>query len=198
MLVLVGYEFDRALHNVGCASQKCRSGGGRVSLLPEVLELAADAAATKSDDPVGSLDGPEHSRLLETGPDDRLAASLDDTGADKQALRTEIRIAHLGRVAFEVFSLGVQLLSQFRPLADERADDGYERLDFALVQQIHRRCRPTSAHCFVARKQEPGEFVEMLAGMVEVHDQNGSGKLFRGNIPDPDSAISQNHLDARP
>jgi hypothetical protein len=50
---------------------------------------------------------------------------------------------------------------------------------------------------FVAGEQEPGEFVKMLAGMVEVHDQNGSGELFCCKIPDPDGAVSQNHPDAR-
>src|SRR5580658_2665931 len=34
--------------------------------------------------------------------------------------------------------------------------------------------------------------------MVEVDDENSPGKLFRGKIPDPDGAISQNHLDGRP
>jgi len=51
---------------------------------------------------------------------------------------------HLGRVAFEVFGLGAQRLSQFRPVADERADGGHERLDCAPIQQIHSR-RPNSA-----------------------------------------------------
>jgi hypothetical protein len=38
----------------------------------------------------------------------------------------------------------------------------------------------------------------MLTGMIEVHDENRSRELHRGQIPDPDGAVPQNHLDARP
>src|ERR1700694_3848837 len=38
----------------------------------------------------------------------------------------------------------------------------------------------------------------MLAGMIEVHDENGSGELFGSHIPDPDGAIPQNHFEVRP
>jgi 6-phosphogluconate dehydrogenase len=60
---------------------------------------------------------------------------------------------------------------QFRPLAHGAADDRHERLDFALVEQIHNQGHPTSACCFVAGKQQSGEFVKILTGMIEVHTE---------------------------
>ncbi|MCX6632532.1 MAG: hypothetical protein NTW28_33425, partial [Candidatus Solibacter sp.] len=32
-------------------------------------------------------------------------------------------------------------------------------------------------------------------GMVRIHDLNGAGEVLVGQIPDPDSAISQDHFD---
>src|SRR5882672_8792120 len=38
----------------------------------------------------------------------------------------------------------------------------------------------------------------MLTSMIEVDDLNGAGKVLRGEIPDPDSAVADHHLLVRP
>ena len=51
---------------------------------------------------MGSAQGPEPARPLEPGGDPRFTAGLDDTGADEQTLRPEVRIPHPWGVGFQV------------------------------------------------------------------------------------------------
>jgi hypothetical protein len=39
--------------------------------------------------------------------------------------------------------------------------------------------------------QGPGEVVEVLAGVVEIHDLGRCGKLGGGDVPDPGCAVAQ-------
>ena len=47
---------------------------------PEVLKVAAEDAATESDDGVGAKHGPVHSGTFGTGSDGDFAASFDNAG----------------------------------------------------------------------------------------------------------------------
>ena len=38
----------------------------------------------------------------------------------------------------------------------------------------------------------------MLPGMIQIHDLNGSGKVLVGQIPDPDSPVSNDHFERGP
>ena len=57
--------------------------GGLGAECPIILELGAKATAAQSQDRVGTLDGPEHSRALQSGADDGFAAGFYNSGTDK-------------------------------------------------------------------------------------------------------------------
>src|SRR5262245_54391183 len=44
----------------------------------------------------------------------------------------------------------------------------------------------------IGRQHQAGQLMNMLAGVIEVHDQNSASKLFLGNIPNPDRPIAEN------
>ena len=76
-----------------------------------------------------------HAGQFEALADDRLAACLDDAGADEQAAGAEPLVAHAGRVVLEV----AQRLVQPRFLdADEGvgAGGGADAVDVAVVQVL--------------------------------------------------------------
>ena len=83
--------------------------------LPELLPPTAEVPASESQDGVGSSDRPAHSGLFEAATDDGLAAGLDHTGADEEALLTELGVPHPLGVGLEIlgglaqFVLGVYL-----------------------------------------------------------------------------------------
>src|ERR1017187_5661482 len=58
--------------------------------------------------------------LLEAAADDGLAASLHDTGSDKQALSPELGVAHAFGIGFEVSSFGANHIDHFRESGAER------------------------------------------------------------------------------
>jgi hypothetical protein len=66
--------------------------------------------AAQGQNGVCAANGPEHARLLATGTNDGFAACLDNAGADKEVLRTELRISHSFPVVIEVVGFDAELL----------------------------------------------------------------------------------------
>src|SRR5450432_676758 len=77
-------------------------GSGRAACLPVVGKAVIEMATAEGNDGVGSAECPEHAGLLETRADDSLASGFDDTGADKEVLRSKLGVAHALGVSLEV------------------------------------------------------------------------------------------------
>ena len=107
----------------------------------------------------------------------------------------KLGVAHLFSISFEVFRLGGEFVSEFRPLDGHRAKDRHNRFDVAVFELIDDGGRPLLAGSLVTGKQQLGNLVKVFTGVVEVHDENSSGKLLEGKIPDPEGAIAENHFD---
>jgi len=121
--------------------------------------------------------------LLESLADDGFAAGLDDPGADEEAALAEPVIAHAGGVVLEVAQGGVQLVlldSGERELAGGRHD----AVDVAVVEVLQPGGEPLVLAVQQHELQEAGEVVDVLAGVVEVHDLGGLGELGGGDAPD--------------
>jgi hypothetical protein len=84
-------------------------GLGRPSL-PELLPATAEVPAPKSQDGVGSPDGPVHPGLFEALADDGPTAGLDYTRAHEEALLSELAVSHPLRIGLEVFGGLAQLV----------------------------------------------------------------------------------------
>jgi hypothetical protein len=128
--------------------------------------------------------------LLESLADDGFAAGLDDPGAGEQPALAEPVVAHAGGVVLEVAEGGVQLV-----LLDagegERAGGGRDAVDVAVAGVFQPGGEP---FVFVVQQhelQQAGEVVDVLAGVVEVHDLGGPGELAGGDAPDPGCAVAE-------
>ena len=90
--------------------------------------------APERQDCIGAAHGPEHAGLFETLSDDRLAAGLDNAGANEQVLLAELRIVHACGVGGEVLSVVADFLGQFRIGGLYGAETGDQFSDLAFVQ----------------------------------------------------------------
>src|SRR5713101_8104918 len=57
---------------------------------------------------------------------------------------------------------------------------------------------PASFGRHIARMKLAAEIPQVLSSMIEIHDLDGSRKLFLGQVPDPFRAISHDHFLLRP
>src|SRR6266478_9893276 len=57
---------------------------------------------------------------------------------------------------------------------------------------------PASFSRHIARMKLAAETPQVLSSMIEIHDLDGSRKLFLGQVPDPFRAISHDHFLLRP
>src|SRR5882724_4384510 len=92
-------------------------------------------AASQGDDSVGAANCPEHPRLFEAGTDHGLAASFDDSRADKEVLEAKLGIAHALGISFKVVRLGANLVDHFGICGNDGTKCEYQLFDFALVEQ---------------------------------------------------------------
>ena len=103
------------------------------AVFPELVDASAGVDAPEREDVLGALDAPKHARLLAPTPDDRLAARLDDAGADEEALTAEGSVLHPGDISPEVAQ---RLFDHLRTSPFRRLLGGLlaERFDFVFQQ----------------------------------------------------------------
>ena len=133
--------------------------------------------------------GPVHAGAFESGAEDGFAAGFDDAGADEHAEFAVVGVAHAVGVGFEV---GHGLVDRFGFRAGQvvAAGSGGDRFDVAVVQLGEPVSEPGGGVGDDEREQA-GEFVEVFAGVVEVHDLGGFGEALLGEVPDPAGAVAE-------
>ena len=155
-------------------------------------------AAPESQDGVGPARGPEHAGLFEAVGDDRLAAGFDHTGANEQVLFAELGVVHASGVGGKVVGVIADLPGQFGIGGMNTTEAGDEFGDLAFVQPAFLMLAdPLIAACGVVGKEQARQLPQVLAGVEEVDDLNGSGEVIFRDIPDPFRAIADNDFLSR-
>src|ERR1700674_5983500 len=146
-------------------------------------------------DGVSSPDGPEHARLFETRADYCLASSFDHTRANKQMLAAKLGIAHTLCISFEVICLGANLLGHLRIGGFDGPQRANHVFDFPAIQKaLLVDLHPGFLLSFVIRVQLARDLPKMLAGVVEIDNLNGVGKMQGHKIPNPFGAVADHDL----
>ena len=99
---------------------------------------------------MGAADRPEHARALEPRSHHRFAAGFDDSGADKEVLLAELRLAHAFGIFFKVVCLDTNCRCQLRIFWGECSQFGYQFLNLAVVQKALVRHHPLAFGFLVA------------------------------------------------
>jgi hypothetical protein len=91
---------------------------------------------------------------------------------------------------WEIVGLGLDVLYQFLPFCPQDAQAIHQWLDLAVIQEMLMTHHPASFGRHIARMELSAEIPQVLSGVIEIHDLDGSRKLFLGQVPDPFRAIS--------
>jgi hypothetical protein len=153
--------------------------------LPVILELTIELAAAKSDDGIGPTNGPEHAGLLAAATDNGLAAGFDDARADEPVLTAEFGIAHTLGVVVKVTCLSADLFGQLWTGRIGRAERGYQMLDLPFIQHVLVNHHPASLFSLLVRIQFVGQIPEVLTGVIQIDNLNGTGKMLLCDVPNP-------------
>src|SRR5215469_9645069 len=146
-------------------------------------------------DYIGAPRGPEHAGLFESMSDDRLAAGLDHTGANEEMLFAELGILHTSGVGGEVIGIVADLLRQFGIGSLNGAEAGNQFGDLAFVQPAFlMQADPLVSPFCVVGKEQTRQLPQVLTGVEEVDDLNGSREVILGDVPDPFCAIADDDL----
>src|SRR5438105_5756712 len=144
---------------------------------PKIFETTGEDAAAESNDSVGSAHRPAHAGLFESFADHCTTAGLDDTGADKKLLFTELGVTHLPRIVLEVAQLlehGFFAFSRARQLPPRFAD---QATDVPRFQQI----APHLGSLGLLAPEELCDGREVLVGVEQIYDMNGVGEVSLGD-----------------
>src|SRR5258706_515158 len=176
------------------ARHRSAESGGKAAL-PVVFEAAIKMGAAEGEDGVGAADGPEHTGLFEAMADDGFAAGLDDAGADEQMLLAELGIVHPSGVGGEVVGVVAKFLGQLSISGLDLAKGSDEFSDLAFIEPTFlMQAYPGVAALSVGRMEQARQVPQMLAGVEQIDDLNGAGKVFLGEVPDPFRAIADHYL----
>ena len=99
-------------------------------------------------------------------------------------------VAHPGGAVLEVRQ-GLVPLGGFDPGQGEGAGGGCERVDVAGVELGTALGEPSAAGVAEHEGEGLAEVVQVLAGVIEVHDLGGFGEVLAGQVPDPHCAVAQ-------
>ena len=88
-----------------CQFLSVRHKSAKNGLIRQLDPAPSNAAATQSDDGVGTADSPEHAGSLQARSNDGLTAGFNYAGANEESLFTKLWIAHPAGIGGEVFSL---------------------------------------------------------------------------------------------
>src|SRR5437870_2302056 len=133
-----------------------------------------------------------HSGLFESVADDGLASRFHHSGADEERFAAELGIAHADGVGLEVGDRSANLFLNRRIARAQPLESGQYGFDVSLIELFDTASGPIF-RLGTSPINDLSEFGQMLAGMVEIDDLNGAGKVFIGNVPDPRRAISQDN-----
>jgi hypothetical protein len=90
----------------------------------------------RSDDGVGSANGPKHSKAFEARADDGFAAGFYNLGTNKQSLSTESRIPHPLCVAQKIFGVVGDDFSEVFSRGLMIAHDLHRGFDLAMIEAV--------------------------------------------------------------
>jgi hypothetical protein len=159
------------------------------------VETSIKVGTTKSEDGVSALDSPEHAGLFEARADHGSATSLDNTGANEQTLFAELGIVYTCRVGGEIVGFITEFLGEIGVSGLNLAKRSNELGDFAFVQPTFlMKPNPGVAAFGVGGIKQACQVPQVLAGVKQIDDLNGAGKVLAGQVPDPFRAIAQNDL----
>ena len=128
-----------------------------------------------------------HSAVFEAGCDDGLAAAFEDAGGDTQALGAEGGVAHLIAVVVEV----VEGFSGFVAGVGVLPEGGEELVEAALVEFVAAPLAPLLGEVGSGSEEGLGGLEEVSLGVEDVHDLEGVGEVFVGEVPDPGGAVTE-------
>jgi hypothetical protein len=139
----------------------------------------------------GAACGPVHAGLFEACAEDGFAAGFHDAGADEHAEFSVVGVAHAVGVGLEVGDGFVDQLGLRAGQVVEAGSAG-DRVDVAVVQLVEPLVQPLG---WVGddEVEQAGEFVQVFAGVEQVHDLGGCGEALLGQVPDPAGPVAQDH-----
>src|ERR1019366_5286668 len=128
-----------------------------------------------------------HTSTLEPRTDSDLAAGLDHAGGGAQSLLVKVMVAHAGSVGVEV----VDALTRLVAAGGVRGQSKDDAVDVAGVEFVVALPSPLLGQFAIGAINGLGDIAQMLLGMESVHDLDGVGEVFSGQVPDPGGAIAQ-------
>jgi hypothetical protein len=126
--------------------------------------------------------------------DHRFTARLDHSRSKKEALGLEFPVLHPSAILIEIFSFFPQRLARFRVGNGGGVEGLQQSGNIPSIQLLDPTSNPMLPFSLVVGVEGLSHRPDMLAGMVEIHDLNGLGKMFVGQLPNPGGPIPQENL----
>ena len=158
----------------------------------DFFPAVAGFEAAQGQDAGGAGYRPSHSGQFAALRDDGFAPGLDCSRADEHAQLLEVGVAHPVGIALEVAQRGVQVCGLL-PGQGEGACGGADRGNIAVVQVGKPLFKPGLLVVAEHELQQPGQVVQVLPGMEQVHDLGRLGEVPGGQVPDPDGSVTEEH-----
>lgn len=120
------------------------------------------------------------------------AAGCGGAGADEHGVIAQVGVAHAVGVGFEIGQLFVGVAGG---VAGEHKAGGLgnEGVDVIGVEVGEPDGQPVGVTLAENGCERGGEIVQVLAGVVDVHDRGGFGRDRGGPVPDPGGAVAEHH-----